>query len=117
MSQCPFANLVDPDTYSHGMPYAELQRINKEGGPVSYIQDPITGIPYWAITGQAEMDFISKSPKLFSSRERLAFPMEFSDDGGALNTSWRSHMNVMAPMDRTGFDNNDSAVRAAAERF
>jgi cytochrome P450 len=80
MSQCPFANLVDPDTYSHGMPYAELQRINKEGGPVSYIQDPITGIPYWAITGQAEMDFISKSPKLFSSRERLAFPMEFSDD-------------------------------------
>jgi cholest-4-en-3-one 26-monooxygenase len=80
MSQCPFANLVDPDTYSHGMPYGELRRINQQCGPVTYLQDPITGIPYWAITGQAEMDFISKNPKLFSSRERLAFPMEFSDD-------------------------------------
>jgi cholest-4-en-3-one 26-monooxygenase len=65
MSQCPFANLVDPDTYSHGMPYGELRRINQQGGPITYLQDPITGIPYWAITGQAEMDFIPKIPSCF----------------------------------------------------
>jgi cytochrome P450 len=62
------------------MPYGELQRINKEGGPVTYLEDPITGVAYWAITGRAEMDFISKKPMLFSSAQRLAFPMEFADD-------------------------------------
>jgi hypothetical protein len=25
MSQCPFANLLDPDTYAQGMPYQMLK--------------------------------------------------------------------------------------------
>jgi cytochrome P450 len=80
MSQCPYSNLLDPDTYAQGMPYQELSAMRKESGPVIKMDDPITGVPYWAILAQEEMDFISKSPKLFSSAERTGFPMEFSED-------------------------------------
>ncbi len=79
MSQCPFANLLDPDTYAAGMPYDKLREI-REAGPVVRIEDPITGIPYWAVTHVREMDIVSKNPRLFSSEERTAFPMEYDDD-------------------------------------
>ncbi len=75
MTQCPFTNLLDPDTYAEGMPYQALKEIRDEG-PVVRIEDPLTGVPYWAVTRVEEMDFISKNPKLFSSAERSAFPME-----------------------------------------
>jgi cytochrome P450 len=79
MIQCPFANLLDPDTYADGMPYGMLKEI-RDAGPVVKIEDPITGIPYWAVTRQAEMDFVSKKPLVFSSAAKSAFPMEFGDD-------------------------------------
>lgn len=79
MSQCPFTNLLDPDTYEGGMPYDKLKEI-RDAGPVVKIDDPITGVPYWAVTRIAEMDYVSKNPKLFSSRARTAFPMEFPQD-------------------------------------
>jgi cholest-4-en-3-one 26-monooxygenase len=70
MSQCPYSNLLDPDTYSEGMPYQKLSDMRSEAGPVIKMDDPITGVPYWAILGCEEMDFISKSPKLFSSAKK-----------------------------------------------
>ena len=79
MTTCPFANLLDPDTYSTGMPYAELARI-RAAGPVVGFDDPLTGVPYWAVVGQRELDFVSKNPALFSSRARSAFPMEFPQE-------------------------------------
>lgn len=79
MSQCPFANLVDPNTYAQGMPYDELKRLRDEG-PVVKLDDPITGVPYWAVVRQKEMDFVSKNPQLFSSAARSAFPMEYDQD-------------------------------------
>ena len=79
MSQCPFANLLDPDTYAEGMPYDKLREI-REAGPVVKIDDPITGIPYWAVTRVEDMDYVSKNPKLFSSEERSAFPETSSID-------------------------------------
>ena len=80
MSQCPFSNLLDPDTYAQGMPYHHLSDIRTEAGPVVKMDDPISGVPYWAILGREEMDFISKKPKLFSSAEKTGFPMEFPQD-------------------------------------
>jgi cytochrome P450 len=62
------------------MPYQDLSAMRKESGPVIKMDDPITGVPYWAILAQEEMDFISKSPRLFSSAERTGFPMEFDED-------------------------------------
>jgi cholest-4-en-3-one 26-monooxygenase len=79
MSQCPFANLLDPDTYAQGMPYDKLQEI-REAGPVVKLEDPITGVPYWAVTRVADMDYVSKNPTLFSSAARTAFPMEYDQD-------------------------------------
>jgi cytochrome P450 len=79
MSQCPFANLLDPDTYAHGMPYGKLREI-RAAGPVVKLEDPLTGVPYWAVTRIAEMDFVSKNPKLFSSAARTAFPMEYPQE-------------------------------------
>lgn len=79
MSQCPFANLIDPDTYANGMPYDMLRQI-REAGPLVYMDDPLTGVPYWVVTRQKELDFISKNPQLFSSAERAPFPTEYPQD-------------------------------------
>tara|TARA_R110002072_G_scaffold224377_4_gene381432 strand:+ start:1425 stop:2681 length:1257 start_codon:yes stop_codon:yes gene_type:complete len=79
MSQCPFTNLLDPDTYANGMPYGKLKEI-RDAGPVVKLEDPLTGVPYWAVTRIAEMDYVSKNPKLFSSAARSAFPMEYDQD-------------------------------------
>ena len=79
MSQCPFANLLDPDTYAEGMPYESLREL-RNAGPVVRMGDPLTGVPYWVVTRQAELDYVSKNPALFSSAERTAFPMEFDQD-------------------------------------
>ena len=70
MSTCPFANLIDPETYANGMPYEELKRI-RDDGPVHYMEDDIMGVPYWLITGRDEIDVISKKPKIFSSATRI----------------------------------------------
>jgi cholest-4-en-3-one 26-monooxygenase len=51
MSQCPYSNLLDPDTYSEGMPYQKLSEMRTEAGPVIKMDDPITGEPYCAILG------------------------------------------------------------------
>lgn len=79
MSQCPFSNLLDPDTYAEGMPYEMLREI-RQAGPVVKLDDPLTGVPYWVVTRQAEMDFVSKNPKIFSSAARSAFPMEYPQE-------------------------------------
>ncbi|MBT4519479.1 MAG: cytochrome P450 [Halieaceae bacterium] len=79
MSECPFINAVDPETYAQGMPYDELKKI-RDDGPVHYMEDPTMGIPYWLITGREEIDFISKRPLIFSSAARSALVEEFSEE-------------------------------------
>lgn len=79
MGSCPFANIVDPETYAKGMPYEELKTL-RENGPVIRMDDPLTGVPYWAVVRIKEIDFISKNPKLFSSAARTALPMEVEED-------------------------------------
>ena len=68
----PFPNLLDPDLYVGGMPYDELARIRRDGGPVVKLDDPITGTPYWAIMGRDEIDEVSKDPTRFSSYANTA---------------------------------------------
>lgn len=79
MNQCPYVNVLDPDTYAEGMPYGELKKI-RDDGPIHYLDDPVAGIPYWLITGRAEIDYISKNPKLFSSEARGAIPIEWTEE-------------------------------------
>lgn len=77
MSQCPI-NLASPDTYTHGVPFAEFARLRREQ-PISWQVDPDNGVGYWAITRRDHVDFISKSPELFSSSARTCFYAERDD--------------------------------------
>ena len=78
MSQCPFANVLNPDIYAEGMPYQELKKI-RDDGPVHYMEDDFHGRPYWLITGRDEIDFVSKNPKIFSSEKGSALANEWSE--------------------------------------
>ncbi|MEH6584636.1 MAG: cytochrome P450, partial [Halioglobus sp.] len=75
MSQCPFANLMDPQFLGNGFDAKAIANI-RAAGPAVKIDDPTTGVPYWAVTRQTAIDFVSKNNDLFSSRLRSALPME-----------------------------------------
>lgn len=75
MSQCPYINLLDNDTYAQGMPYDELARIRAAGSLVK-MDDPNTGVPYWAVVRRDALDYISQNPQLFSSAAQGPFPIE-----------------------------------------
>lgn len=75
MVGCPYANLLDPNTYGQGMPYSELARVRQAGSMVK-MEDPVNGVPYWVAATQASVDFVSKNPGLFSSAARSAWPQE-----------------------------------------
>jgi cholest-4-en-3-one 26-monooxygenase len=75
MTQCPYINLASPDTYTSGVPFAEFARLRNEE-PISWQLDPDSDVGYWAITRREHLDFISKSPEIFSSAERTCFYFE-----------------------------------------
>ena len=71
--QCPFDfDLMDPVKHSKGLPFEEFATLRQQC-PVSLQTDSTRDdAPFWAITRREDIDFISKNPKLFSSRENLA---------------------------------------------
>ncbi|WP_415356077.1 cytochrome P450 [Halioglobus sp. Uisw_031] len=76
MSECPFANIMEPTYLGDGYAGDDVANI-RAAGPAVKIDDPSTGVPYWAITQHSAIDFVSKNNDLFSSRLRTALPMEF----------------------------------------
>lgn len=94
-AQCPFANLMDPQFADGGLDNAEIARI-RAAGPAVKIEDPTTGVPYWAVTRQSAIDFVSKNNDLFSSRLRGAVPMEF-DQENVDNIQSRMFLNLDPP--------------------
>ncbi|NIB38944.1 cytochrome P450 [Pseudomaricurvus alkylphenolicus] len=80
MSQCPYHNLLDPDLYQQGNHHDIMLEVRKQGGAVVKIDDPITGVPYWAIQGRDEVDYICKNPQLFSSEIGSIAPMELDEE-------------------------------------
>ena len=75
MSKCPISNILDPDVFTDGMPYDSLREL-RDRDSLIYMDDPITGVPYWMVTRRKELDFIERRPDLFSSQARSALPME-----------------------------------------
>ncbi|MDY0007139.1 MAG: cytochrome P450, partial [Spongiibacteraceae bacterium] len=71
MSQCPHLDLASPETYIGGAPL-EGYRALRRSQPVYWFEDK-TLEPFWVVTGQEELDFISKHPLLFSSAEKTCF--------------------------------------------
>lgn len=72
---CPFANLMDPSLIGQGMPNEAIRRI-QNAGPAIKINDPLTGVPFWAVTHKQAIDYVSNNNHLFSSALRGAPPME-----------------------------------------
>ena len=95
MSQCPYANLMDPSFADGGLDNAEIARI-REAGPAVWIEDPVSGVPFWAITQQSSLDFVSKNNHLFSSERRGAIPMEM-DQEMVDNIQTRMFLNLDPP--------------------
>lgn len=127
MTTCPFANLIDPETYVNGMPYDELKRI-RDDGPLHYMEDPVNGVPYWLVTGRDEIDFVSKHPKLFSSELRSALVNEWSEEDMAsiqrnmtINMDPPRHMKnrriVRNSFTPTKVDSYEDKFRAHAKRI
>ncbi|MEM9255828.1 MAG: cytochrome P450 [Pseudomonadota bacterium] len=79
MSQCPFANIMEPTYLGDGFSGDDVAQI-RAAGPAIKIDDPATGVPYWAITQRSAIDFVSRNNELFSSRMRTAIPMEFEQE-------------------------------------
>ena len=96
MSECPFHGLLNPETYVHGMPFDELTRLRKED-PLAKCEDPITGVPFWAVTKREDIDFISKNPQLFSAAERTVLPMEYPGREWIVTDILRKQMINMDP--------------------
>lgn len=87
MSQCPYANLLDPDLYGAGNHLQKLQEIRQQAdAPIVKIDDPLTGIPYWAVLHREHVDQIAKNTKVFSSEKRTTVPTEYDDDTIAMQS-------------------------------
>jgi cholest-4-en-3-one 26-monooxygenase len=79
MSECPFANILEPTYLGEGYTGDDVAAM-RSAGPAVKVDDPATGVPYWAITQHAATDFVSKNNHLFSSAIRTAIPMEFPQE-------------------------------------
>jgi cholest-4-en-3-one 26-monooxygenase len=80
MSKCPFANILDPSLYASGNHHEVLAENRKKGGAIAKIDDPITGVPYWAIMKRDLADAICKEPLKFSSEKMTAVPKEMPEE-------------------------------------
>ena len=79
MTQCPHFDLMNPDTFVGGTP-REIYRELRQNYPVYRDENPDQGMPYWAITKQKDLDFVSKNPSLFSSWQMLSSLREVTDE-------------------------------------
>jgi len=69
MATCPHIDLNNPDTFRGGLPREAFRHLRREE-PVYWHEADAQTPGYWAVTRQAELDYVSKNPQLFSSAER-----------------------------------------------
>ena len=77
--KCPFSSLTNPDTFYPKPPHDWFTHKRQEE-PVYWQEDPDSGVGFWVITKHADLEFVSKNPKLFSSAERTSLPQEMDDE-------------------------------------
>lgn len=93
MSQCPYTNLLDPDLYASGNHHFKLHELRQQAdAPIVKIDDPLTGIPYWAVLNREHVDQIAKNTAIFSSEKRLTIPTEYDDDTIAMQAQMLVNM-------------------------
>lgn len=84
-SGCPFKNILDPDIYAAGNHHAVFAEIREQSNGLAFIEDPITGVPYWAVTKRGIADYVCKHPLLFSSAAKTILPKEMPEEEVALS--------------------------------
>ncbi len=82
---CPYKNILDPDIYVGGGHHAIFADIREQSGGLAYIDDPITGVPYWAVLKREYADYVCKNPLLFSSQAKTILPKEMPEEEIALS--------------------------------
>ena len=72
-ARCPVSiDLIDPDTYADGLPLEQFAAM-RESAPVFWHDQPgAYGEGFWVVTRHADVQEISRTPEVFSSRERGA---------------------------------------------
>jgi cholest-4-en-3-one 26-monooxygenase len=63
-------DLADPDTFATGMPMAAFARMREEAPVFWHPQEGAPGGGFWAVTRQADIQEVSRTPEVFSSSER-----------------------------------------------
>ena len=64
---------MNPEKMAKGVPFEEFAKMRNEC-PVALQDDRKPGETYWAVTKREYVDYISKNPQIFSSRENLSHP-------------------------------------------
>jgi len=74
-------DLLDPDAFKDGPPFAWFSKLRKEQ-PVFWHDDPVAGEGegVWVITRHKDVDYVSKNPKLFSSYANTCFTRPPADE-------------------------------------
>jgi cytochrome P450 len=85
MESCPFKNILDPDIYVGGHHHAIFAEVREQSDGLAYIEDPITNVPYWAVTKRDIADYVCKQPLLFSSQEKTILPKEMPEEEIAMS--------------------------------
>lgn len=71
MNTLVYTHPADPQNYVNGMPLQMFAQLRQQK-PLAWHEDPDTNIGYWAVTRREDLDFIGRSPELFSSYTRSA---------------------------------------------
>jgi hypothetical protein len=72
------ADIVDPDTYTEGVPHATFLRLRRED-PVSWWDEP-GGRGFWAVTRHADLLHVSRNVDAFSSAQGVTLEEMDPDD-------------------------------------
>jgi len=72
--RCPVdLDLLDPDTFAHGMPFGLFARLRDEAPVFWHEQEQGWGGGFWVVTRYADIQEVSRTPEVFSSAERGVF--------------------------------------------
>jgi cholest-4-en-3-one 26-monooxygenase len=84
--RCPAGvDLVDPESFAHGMPWGDLARLREQTPVAWHPQDGAPGGGFWAVTRAADVREVSRQPELFSSwRHGCLLHTPGQDDEGSL---------------------------------
>lgn len=63
--------LHDPAAFADRLPYEWFDHL-RANAPVHKFDDPLTGVPFWAVTRHADVVQVSRQPEVFSSYEQTS---------------------------------------------